>query len=151
MLEKIMQTTWKTMPTWRCKGPSKIHTKTIQKTSRKMMQKWSGRKPFARRGAEGPMGLECWKRYGVPLETPGQGSLLHQRNIIKKTNIRQQLKSNALEPLAPPRMHLTCRQARCGSINLLGPRPSWHWCAIGSSMAAPALSFHEPGSQFRSK
>ena len=36
-------------------------------------------------------------------------------HAIKKTNIRK-IKSNALEPLAPPRTHSMCRQARCGYI-----------------------------------
>ena len=43
----------------------------------------------------------------------------------QKTNTRQTTKKQALEPLASPRTHLTCRQARCGStyIGPLDPHP----------------------------
>ena len=52
----------------------------------------------------------------------GKESLLDATSSQKQTSSKQ-LKSNTLEPLARPNTHLTCQQARCGSINILGPRP----------------------------
>jgi hypothetical protein len=41
-------------------------------------------------------------------------------NILQKTNTRQTTKKQTRNP-NPTRTHLACRQARCGSIHILGP------------------------------
>ena len=66
-------------------------------------------------------------------------------NIVKKTNIWQTTKKQSPRTSwRSTRTHLTCRQARCGSINILGPRPSRHWCAIGSSNFCAPVPIYKP-------
>ena len=67
---------------------------------------------------------------GVPEEVRSSSGDSRSRfplacNIIKETNTWQTTKkqTNIQERLARPNTHLTCRQARCGSIHILGPCP----------------------------
>ena len=130
-------------PKWRSKFIKK-HKKTIQKNITKNDAKIKRQKvirpegPRARsEGAHGP---------GVPEEVRSSSGDSRSRfplacSIIENRTSGKQLKSNALEALALTRTHLTCRQARCGSMTILGLSPPRQWCAIGSCMGAPALNF----------
>ena len=125
MLEKVMQKTWKMTPTWRQNGgrnPSKNMKKQYKKTSRKMMQKLSAKKLWARRG-DGPGKRALGP--GVPEEVRSSSGDSRSRfplasNILQKTTTRQTTKKQPRNP-NPTRTHLACRQARCGSIHILGP------------------------------
>ena len=92
---QIMENDANMAPKWRSKSIKK-HEKTIQKHITKNDAKMKRPKAIGPKWALGPA---CWKRQGVPPETPGQGSLLHPTSCKKQTPSKQ-LKSKALEPLA---------------------------------------------------
>ena len=110
-----------------------------------MMQKISAKKLWARRG-DGPGKRALGP--GVPEEVRSSSGDSRSRfplasNILQKTNTRQTTKKQPRNT-NPTRTHLACRQARCGSINILGPRASRHWCAIGSSNFCAPVPIYKP-------
>jgi hypothetical protein len=100
-------------PKWRS-NPSK---KLYKKTSRKMMQKLSAKKLYARRG-RWAWSVRRGKEFLRRLQVKVPSCIQHP---AKKTNTLQTTKKQPRTP-NPTRTHLACRQARCGSINILGPR-----------------------------
>ena len=94
MLEKVMQKTWKMMPTWsqnRDQNPSTKHEQTIQKNIMKNDAK------MKRPKAMGPEGPEPALGPGVPEEVRSSSGDSRSRfplasNILQKTTSRQTIK-----------------------------------------------------------
>ena len=122
------------MPTWSPNGSqslSKIHGKTMQRIITKSEAKMEPPKNIS------PKGPWAWSaRRGKEVRSSSGDSRSRfplASNILKTANTWQTIKkrANIQEPLAPPRTHLTCRQARCGS-NIY-----WAHGSPGSSDARP--------------
>ena len=80
---------------------------------------------------EGALSARTGEEFLWRLQVKVPFCMQHHHNTNTGQTTKKQ--TNMQEPLARPNTHLTYRQARCGSINILGPLPPQASWASGSS------------------